>query len=273
MKLFANIGNSKDAKVAMKNDAEGIGLFRSEFLYLERNDYPDEDTQFSAYKAAVEIMENRLVIIRTLDIGADKQAAYFELPKEENPAMGMRALRICLTRPDVFKTQIKAILRASVYGKAAIMLPMVTSVWEVKKAKEIIAEAKAELDAHGIKYDQSVPVGIMIETPAAAIISDLLAIETDFFSIGTNDLVQYTLAADRQNSAIDDFINTSHEAVMRLIKMSVDNAHAAGIWCGICGELGADQSLTERFIKFGVDELSVSPPALLPLKRHICGLE
>jgi phosphotransferase system enzyme I (PtsI) len=270
VKLYANIGNVKDAKLAIENDAEGIGLFRSEFLYLESSDYPSEEVQFAAYKTVAEIMEGRQVIVRTLDIGADKQASYFKLPVEENPAMGLRALRICLRRPDVFRTQLRAIYRASAHGSLAIMLPMVASVWEIKKAKEIAAEVRKELAAQYTPHDADLPIGIMIETPAAAIISDLLAQEADFFSIGTNDLTQYTLAVDRQNQGLDEFCDTHHEAVLRLIKMTADNAHAAGIWCGICGELGADPELTERFIDMGIDELSVTPPLVLPLRKSIC---
>jgi phosphotransferase system enzyme I (PtsI) len=215
-------------------------------------------------------MEGRLVIIRTLDIGADKQAAYFKLPTEENPALGLRALRICIQRPEVFKTQLRAIYRASAYGKVAIMLPMVASLWEVRRAKELAAQVRKELDMGGIHYDKALPIGIMVETPAAAVISDLLAKEVAFFSIGTNDLTQYTLAADRQNQSLDEFCDTHHEAILRLIQTTVDNAHAAGIWCGICGELGADEALTARFLEMGVDELSVTPPAVLPLRKKIC---
>ncbi|MDR0381682.1 MAG: phosphoenolpyruvate--protein phosphotransferase [Oscillospiraceae bacterium] len=272
IKLFANIGNVQDADLAMTNDAEGVGLFRSEFLYLESKDYPSEDTQFEAYKAVAQVMQNRLVIIRTLDIGADKQAAYFNLPAEENPAMGLRALRICLQRPEVFKTQLRAIYRASAFGRVAVMLPMVTSLWEVRRAKELAAEVREQLDGQGVAYDRAMPVGIMVETPAAAVISDLLAKEVDFFSIGTNDLTQYTLAVDRQNQSLDAFCDTHHEAVLRLIQTTVNNAHAAGIWCGICGELGADEELTARFIEMGVDELSVTPPAVLPLRKRVCEL-
>jgi phosphotransferase system enzyme I (PtsI) len=271
VKLYANIGSVKDAKLAIENDAEGIGLFRSEFLYLESSDYPSEEVQFAAYKDVAEIMGGRQVIIRTLDIGADKQAAYFKLPAEENPAMGLRALRICLRRPEVFKTQLRAIYRASAYGNLAIMLPMVASVWELKKAKEIAGDVRKELEARYIPYAADLPIGIMIETPAAALISDMLAKEADFFSIGTNDLTQYTLAVDRQNQGLDEFCDTRHEAVMRLIKTTADNAHAEGIWCGICGELGADPELTERFIEMGIDELSVTPPLVLPLRKSVCG--
>jgi phosphotransferase system enzyme I (PtsI) len=272
IQLFANIGNIKDAKLARENDAEGVGLLRSEFLYLESSDYPNEETQFQAYKAVAEIFAGRLVIIRTLDIGADKQASYFKLPHEENPALGLRALRICLKRPEVFRVQLKALYRASSFGKIAIMLPMVTSVWEVLKAKEIAASVRDELSSENKAFDEKVPIGIMVETPAAAIISDLLAKEVDFFSIGTNDLTQYTLAIDRQNQALDQFCNTHHEAILRLIKKTVEAAHAAGIWCGICGELGADQELTGRFLEMGVDELSVNPPAILALRKLISEL-
>jgi phosphotransferase system enzyme I (PtsI) len=271
VKLFANIGNVKDAKLAIENDAEGVGLFRSEFLYLESSDYPSEDVQFAAYKEVAEIMGDRQVIVRTLDIGADKQAAYFKLPTEENPALGLRALRICLTRPEVFKTQLRAIYRASAHGNLAIMLPMVASVWELKKAKKIASEVRKELEKQYIPYSKDLPIGIMIETPAAAIISDQLAKEAAFFSIGTNDLTQYTLAVDRQNQSLEEFCDTRHDAVLRLIEMTAKNAHDAGIWCGICGELGADMKLTERFIEMGIDELSVTPPLVLPLRKHICG--
>ncbi|MGI6544860.1 MAG: phosphoenolpyruvate--protein phosphotransferase [Fastidiosipilaceae bacterium] len=273
LKLYANIGSVKDARLARENDAEGIGLFRSEFLYLESHDYPSEAKQFEAYKAVAEIMDGRQVIIRTLDIGADKQVDYFDLPTEENPALGMRALRLCLQRPEMFKTQLRAIYRSSAYGNVAIMLPMVTALREIQAAKQLAAEAREELQNEGISYDPNVPIGIMIETPAAAVISDFLARESDFFSIGTNDLTQYTLAMDRQNPALDTFCNTHHEAVLRLIQLTVDNAHAAGIWVGICGELGADESLTKRFVEMGVDELSVSPPAILPLRQRICEME
>ncbi|MDR2301146.1 MAG: phosphoenolpyruvate--protein phosphotransferase [Deltaproteobacteria bacterium] len=269
IKVFANIGNVKDAHLAVKNDAEGIGLFRSEFLYLEKTDYPDEETQLAAYRSVAEILGGRQVIIRTLDIGADKQAAYFKLPSEENPALGLRALRICLKNPQVFKTQLRAIYRASAYGQVAIMLPMVASLWEVVRAKEIAREVQKDLNESHIPFDPNVPIGIMVETPAAAIISDLLAMEVDFFSIGTNDLTQYTLAVDRQNSSLEDFCDIHHEAILRLIRKTVENAHAAGIWCGICGELGADTTLTETFIEMGVDELSVTPPAVLPLKKRV----
>lgn len=268
IKLFANIGSVSDLPAAMSNDAGGIGLFRSEFLYLESGDYPTEDEQFKAYKMVAETMAGKKVIIRTLDIGADKQVDYFNLDKEENPAMGLRAIRICLTRPEIFKTQLRAILRASAYGNIAVMYPMIISVEEVRKIKAIMEEVKAELDAAGIKYGE-VEQGIMIETPASVIISDLLAQEVDFFSIGTNDLTQYTLAIDRQNAKLDEFYNPHHEAVLRMIEMVVDNAHKAGIWAGICGELGADMELTERFMAMGVDELSVSPTFIYPVRQII----
>lgn len=268
IKLFANIGSVSDLPAAMGNDAGGIGLFRSEFLYLESGDYPTEDEQFKAYKMVAETMAGKKVIIRTLDIGADKQVDYFKLDKEENPAMGLRAIRICLTRPEIFKTQLRAILRASAFGNIAVMYPMIISVDEVRKIKEIMAEVKAELDEAGIQYGD-VEQGIMIETPASVIISDLLAQEVDFFSIGTNDLTQYTLAIDRQNAKLDEFYNPHHEAVLRMIEMVVDNAHKAGIWAGICGELGADTELTERFMAMGVDELSVSPTFIYPVRQII----
>lgn len=268
IKLFANIGSVSDLPAAMSNDAGGIGLFRSEFLYLESSDYPTEDEQFKAYKMVAETMAGKKVIIRTLDIGADKQVDYFNLDKEENPAMGLRAIRICLTRPEIFKTQLRAILRASAYGNIAVMYPMIISVEEVRKIKSIMEEVKAELEEAGIQYGQ-VEQGIMIETPASVIISDLLAQEVDFFSIGTNDLTQYTLAIDRQNAKLDEFYNPHHEAVLRMIEMVVDNAHKAGIWAGICGELGADMELTERFMAMGVDELSVSPTFIYPVRQII----
>lgn len=268
IKLFANIGSVSDLPAAMSNDAGGIGLFRSEFLYLESGDYPTEDEQFKAYKMVAETMAGKKVIIRTLDIGADKQVDYFNLDKEENPAMGLRAIRICLTRPEIFKTQLRAILRASAYGNIAVMYPMIISVDEVRKIKSIMEEVKAELEEAGIQYGQ-VEQGIMIETPASVIISDLLAQEVDFFSIGTNDLTQYTLAIDRQNAKLDEFYNPHHEAVLRMIEMVVDNAHKAGIWAGICGELGADLELTERFMAMGVDELSVSPTFIYPVRQII----
>lgn len=266
--LYANIGNIKDLATVRQNDAGGIGLFRSEFIYLEKEQYPTEEEQFQIYKTVAETMAGKRVIIRTLDIGADKQCDYFEMAKEENPAMGCRAIRICLTRPEVFKTQLRALFRASAYGKIAIMYPMITSVKEVRKIKEIVAQVKEELKQQGIEYGEP-EQGIMIETPAAAIISDMLAKEVDFFSIGTNDLTQYTLAIDRQNVALDDFYDPHHPAVLRLISMVVDNAHKAGIWAGICGELGADLELTREFLAMGVDELSVSPGRILPIRKIV----
>lgn len=268
IKLFANIGSVSDLQSVMENDAAGIGLFRSEFLYLESDTYPTEEEQFKAYKMVAETMAGKKVIIRTLDIGADKQVDYFELDKEENPAMGLRAIRICLTRPEIFKTQLRALLRASAFGNIAVMYPMIISVEEVRKIKAIMEEVKAELDEAGIPYG-NVEQGIMIETPAAVILSDLLAKEVDFFSIGTNDLTQYTLAIDRQNAKLDEFYNPHHEAVLRMIQMVVENAHKAGIWAGICGELGADLELTDRFMEMGVDELSVSPTFIYPIRQKI----
>ena len=266
---YANIGNVKDLALVLQNGAEGIGLFRSEFLYLESETYPTEEEQFEVYKKVAETMAGKRVIIRTLDIGADKQADYFELTKEENPAMGVRAIRICLTRPEIFKTQLRALFRASAYGNIAIMYPMITSLSEIAQIKEIVEEVKAELDADGVPYGTP-EQGIMIETPAAATISDLLAKEVDFFSIGTNDLTQYTLAIDRQNQSLDAFFDAHHIAVLRMIYQTVQNAHKAGIWCGICGELGADSDLTELFLAMGIDELSVSPGRLLTIRRLIC---
>ena len=266
---YANIGNVKDLALVLQNGAEGIGLFRSEFLYLESETYPTEEEQFEVYKKVAETMAGKRVIIRTLDIGADKQADYFELAKEENPAMGVRAIRICLTRPEIFKTQLRALFRASAYGNIAIMYPMITSLSEIAQIKEIVEEVKAELDAEGVPYGTP-EQGIMIETPAAATISDLLAKEVDFFSIGTNDLTQYTLAIDRQNQSLDAFFDAHHIAVLRMIYQTVQNAHKAGIWCGICGELGADSDLTELFLAMGIDELSVSPGRLLTIRRLIC---
>lgn len=268
IKLYANIGNSKDLAMVLQNDAGGIGLFRSEFLYLEKEDYPTEEEQFAVYKTVAETMAGKKVIIRTLDIGADKQADYFKLAHEENPAMGLRAIRICLTRPEVFKTQLRALFRASAYGNIAIMYPMIISVDEVRRIKEVVAEVKKELEEQHIEYGE-VEQGIMIETPAAVMMSGELAEEVDFFSIGTNDLTQYTLAIDRQNPELDAFYDSHHPAIMRMIKMVVDNAHKAGIWAGICGELGADTSLTQEFLKMGVDELSVSPGRILPIRKII----
>lgn len=266
--LYANIGNPEDLDAVLNNDAGGIGLFRSEFLYLESNDYPTEDQQFEAYKKVVETMAGKKVIIRTLDIGADKQVDYFNLDKEENPALGYRAVRICLTRPDIFKTQLRALYRASAYGNLAIMYPMIISVEEVLKIKEFSKAVREELLAEGVKIGE-VEEGIMIETPAAALMSDELAKHVDFFSIGTNDLTQYTLAIDRQNAKLDLFYDAHHPAILRLIKMVADNGHKEGIWTGICGELGADTSLTKEFLKMGVDELSVSPGAILSVRKEI----
>ncbi len=266
--LYANIGNIKDLAMVMQNDAEGIGLFRSEFLYLEKEDYPDEEEQFQIYKQAAETMAGKRVIIRTLDIGADKQCGYFNMEHEENPALGYRAIRICLTRPEVFKTQLRALFRASAFGNIAIMYPMITSIKEIKRIKEVVGEVKAELDAQKMPYGEP-EQGIMIETPAAALISDVLAREVDFFSIGTNDLTQYTLAIDRQNPKLDEFYDAHHPAVLRMISMVVENAHRADIWAGICGELGADQTLTREFLAMGVDELSVSPGSILPIRKIV----
>lgn len=266
--LYANIGNIKDLALVRQNDAGGIGLFRSEFIYLEQDHYPTEDEQFRIYKKVAETMAGRRVIIRTLDIGADKQCDYFEMAKEDNPAMGCRAIRICLTRTEIFKTQLRALFRASIYGKIAIMYPMIISLDEIHKIKAIVEEVKQELTNEGIEYGNP-EQGIMIETPAAAIISDILAEEVDFFSIGTNDLTQYTLAIDRQNTQLDAFFDSHHLAILRQIKMVVENAHKAGIWAGICGELGADPTLTKEFLAMGVDELSVSPGNILPLRKII----
>ena len=266
--LYANIGNIKDLATVLQNDAGGIGLFRSEFIYLESDDFPTEEEQFQIYKQVAETLAGKRVIIRTLDIGADKQCDYFEMPPEENPALGKRAIRICLTRPEIFKTQLRALFRASVYGKIAIMYPMITSVSELKRIKVVVDLVKAELAQEGIPFGDP-EQGIMIETPASAIISDLLAEEVDFFSVGTNDLTQYTLAIDRQNTELDEFFDPHHPAVMRMIQMVCDNAHKAGIWAGICGELGADLSLTKEFLAMGVDELSVSPKRILPLRKIV----
>ena len=268
IRLYANIGSNRDLGMVLENDAEGIGLFRSEFLYLEKEDYPTEEEQFAVYKTVAETMAGKKVIIRTLDIGADKQAPYFHLKKEENPAMGLRAIRICLTRPDIFKTQLRAVFRAAAYGDLAIMYPMIISVEEVRKIRSLAEEAKRELEAEKLPYG-NVEQGIMIETPAAVMVSDELAKEVDFFSIGTNDLTQYTLAIDRQNTELDGFYDAHHPAVLKMIRMVVENAHKAGIWAGICGELGADTSLTEEFLRMGVDELSVSPGKILPIRRIV----
>ena len=266
--LYANIGNIKDLATVIQNDAGGIGLFRSEFIYLEKEDFPTEEEQFQIYRQVAQTMAGKRVIIRTLDIGADKQCDYFHMEHEENPALGCRAIRICLTRPEIFKTQLRALFRASAFGKIAIMYPMITSVQEVRRIKEIVEEVKAELTSQGVEFGEP-EQGIMIETPAAAIISDDLAKEVDFFSIGTNDLSQYTMAIDRQNPQLDLFFDPHHPAVLRMISMVVENAHKAGIWAGICGELGADQSLTKEFLAMGVDELSVSPGSILPLRKII----
>lgn len=270
--LYANIGNIKDLACVLQNDAGGIGLFRSEFIYLEKDSYPTEEEQFLIYKQVAETMAGKRVIIRTLDIGADKQCDYFEMDPEENPALGYRAIRICLTRPEIFKTQLRALFRASAFGKIAIMYPMITSIKEIRRIREIVDEVKKELDEAGTPYGNP-EQGIMIETPAAAIVSDQLAKEVDFFSIGTNDLTQYTLAIDRQNTKLDEFYDPHHPAVLRMIAMVVENAHRAGIWAGICGELGADTSMTERFVQMGIDELSVSPTFVLPVRKIVREME
>lgn len=270
--LYANIGSVADTAAVLMNDAEGIGLFRSEFLYLESDTYPTETEQFNAYKTVAENMAGKKVIIRTLDIGADKQVDYFELDKEENPALGYRAIRICLTREEVFKTQLRALLRASAYGNISIMFPMIISVDEVKKIKQIMEEVKAELTESGVPF-KDVEIGVMIETPAAVMISEQLAKEVDFFSIGTNDLTQYTLAIDRQNPKLDEFYDAHHPAVLRMIQMTIENGHKGGAWVGICGELGADLELTETFLRMGVDELSVSPTFVLPVRNRVRELD
>ena len=267
--VYANIGNVSDVGAVLKNDAGGIGLFRCEFLYLENSTFPTEDQQFSVYKQVAENMAGKKVIIRTLDIGADKQVDYFGLDKEENPALGYRAIRICLTRPEIFKTQLRALYRAAMYGNISIMFPMIISVDEIHRIKAIIAEVKAELKEEGIPFRDEVELGVMIETPASVMISRDLAKEVDFFSVGTNDLTQYTLAIDRQNSKLDEFYDPHHPAVLAMIRMAAENAHAEGKWIGICGELGADLELTEEFLKMGLDELSVSPSMVLPLRKRI----
>lgn len=267
--IYANIGSVDNIGAVLLNDAGGIGLFRSEFLYLENNDYPNEEQQFLAYKRVLESMAGKKVIIRTLDIGADKQVDYFHLKKEDNPAMGYRAIRICLTRPEIFKTQLRALYRASIYGNLGVMFPMITSVSELEKILAICEEVKAELREQGVTCSDTMELGIMIETPAAAIISDRLAPMVDFFSVGTNDLTQYTLACDRQNPDIEPFIDTHHEAILRLIEMSAKNAHANGAWIGICGELAADTTLTETFLRMGIDELSVSPAFVLKVRDAV----
>lgn len=269
IQLCANIGSPKDLEAVEQGDRDGIGLFRSEFLYLGRDDYPSEEDQYRAYRQVAQAMAGRMVVVRTLDIGADKQASYFALPQEENPAMGMRAIRICLTRPQIFRTQLRALYRASVHGNLAIMFPMITSLEEVRQVKEICRQVRQELQEAGVPFRAETPLGIMIETPAAALISDRLAPEVDFFSIGTNDLTQYTLAVDRQNGSIGAFCNPHHEAVLRLIRYTVEQAHQAGIWVGICGELAADPSLTQTFVEMGIDELSMSPGKILETKARI----
>lgn len=266
--LYANIGNIKDLATVIQNDAGGIGLFRSEFIYLEKDEYPTEEEQFKIYKTVAETMGGKRVIIRTLDIGADKKCDYFQMEQEENPALGYRAIRICLTRPEIFKTQLRALFRAAAYGNLSVMYPMITSVWEIKRIKEVVEEVKKELEEQNMEY--KIPEqGIMIETPAAVMVSAELAKEVDFFSIGTNDLTQYTLAVDRQNPKLDEFYDPHHPAVLSMIRMTVENSHKAGIWTGICGELGADLSLTKEFLAMGVDELSVSPGRILPIRKII----
>ena len=272
VELSANISSAGDLAAVIKNDAESIGLFRSEFIYMGRDTLPTEEEQFKIYKLAAETMDGKRVIIRTVDIGNDKQASAFGLPKEVNPALGMRAIRVSLTRPDIFKTQLRAILRASAFGRIAIMFPLITSVWEVWKAKEILENVKTELDKNQIPYDHHLEVGIMVETPAAALISDKLAKEVDFFSIGTNDLSQYTLVVDRNIQDSSQFFNPHHPAVLKLIRMTIENAHANHIWVGICGELGADLTLTREFLEMGVDELSVAPYDILPLRKKVRSL-
>ena len=269
VRVYCNIASPEDVHAVQVNDGGGIGLFRSEFLYLNCDDFPGEDQQFEAYKQVLADMEDKEVIIRTLDIGADKKIGYFGLPQEENPALGMRALRICLTRPEIFRTQLRALYRASAFGKLGIMFPMVTSVWEVREAKRICEEVRRELKAEGVPYSEDVKLGIMIETPAAVMVSDRLAKEVDFFSVGTNDLTQYTLACDRQNNDLGRFYDPHHPAVVRMLKLVADNAHKNGIWVGICGELAADLTMTETFLAIGIDELSVSPRAVLPLRNAV----
>lgn len=267
--LYANIGNIEDAKSALKNDAEGIGLFRSEFLYLQKSTYPTEQEQFEAYKEVLELMGGKKVIIRTLDIGADKKIDYFDLDFEENPALGYRAIRICLDREEIFKTQLRALCRASVYGKLAIMFPMITSLWEIIAIKKIFSQVQNELQSQGIEFDSNIELGVMIETPASALIAEDLAKEVDFFSIGTNDLTQYTLALDRQNPKLERFLDPYHPALFRLIEMVVKSAHQQNCWVGVCGELAGDLNITERLLALGIDELSVSPKVILPLRKII----
>ena len=271
--LYANIGSTGDVANVLANDAEGIGLFRSEFVYLEKEDYPTEEEQFQVYKTVAQNMAGKKVIIRTLDIGADKQIDYFNMAHEENPAMGYRAIRICLDRPEVFKTQLRALFRASMFGNISIMYPMIISVTEVKQIKAIVAEVKAELKEQGIPFRDDVEQGIMIETPAAVMMSEELAKEVDFFSIGTNDLTQYTLAIDRQNPKLDNIYDSHHPAILKMLKMIVDNGHKGGCWVGICGELGADTTLTETFLSMGYDELSVSPSMILKVRQEIRSLD
>ena len=271
--IYANIGGVEDIGAVLANDAGGIGLFRSEFLYLEGKDFPTEQQQFEAYKKVLVSMAGKKVIIRTLDIGADKKVDYFDLGEEENPALGLRAIRICLTRPEIFKTQLRALFRASVFGKLGIMFPMITSVSELEKILDICNEVKTELRESGIEFSNDIEMGIMIETPAAAIISEKLATMVDFFSVGTNDLIQYTLACDRQNPHLEQFCNPHHEAVLRLIELSAQNAHKAGAWIGICGELAADTSLTETFLRMGIDELSVSPSFILKIRDAVRNID
>ncbi len=270
--LYANIGSADSMGAVLLNDAGGIGLFRSEFVYLESDDFPTEEQQFAVYKKVLESMAGKKVIIRTLDIGADKQTSYFKLKREENPALGLRAVRLCLERPDIFKTQLRALYRASVYGKLGIMFPLITSKWELEKVLSICNEVREELASEGVAISEKIETGIMIETPAAAMISDILAPMVDFFSVGTNDLIQYTLACDRQNQDVEKYCDNHHEAILRLIKLAADNAHKNGKWIGICGELASDMELTEEFLKMGIDELSVSPHYILPLREKIRGI-
>lgn len=272
VQVYANIGSVGDVGLVLRNDAQGIGLFRSEFIYLDSEDYPTEDQQFAIYKRVAEAMAGKKVIIRTMDIGADKQADYFHLDREENPALGYRAIRISLTRRDIFKAQLRAILRASTFGTVSVMFPMVISAREVREAKELLEECRTELREQGVTVDR-VEVGVMIETPAAVMIADELAEEVDFFSLGTNDLTQYTLAIDRQNPKLDEFYDPHHPAVLRMIKHTIEAGHRHGCWVGICGELGADLALTETFLRMGVDELSVSPAAVLPMRKAIRGMD
>ena len=272
IKVYANIGNAADVGLVLQNDAQGIGLFRSEFIYLDSEDYPSEEKQFEIYKRVVETMAGKKVIIRTLDIGADKQADYFQLDKEENPALGYRAIRICLTRRDIFKAQLRAILRASAFGAVSVMFPMIISVREIRDAKDVLEECRRELRERGVAMGE-VEIGIMIETPAAVMMAEELAQEVQFFSLGTNDLTQYTLAIDRQNPKLDAFYDAHHPAILRMIRQTVEAGHRHGCWVGICGELGADLTLTETFLRMGVDELSVSPPAILPLRKKIRSLD